>query len=395
MEVSSVSMPMSSKKIIQFIPELDAGGAETVVKDYAIELHRQGYNVEVMVLLSNPNAANEKTIRNAGIPIVSLANSNQQVGQHKIFEILHKINRDIEIRKNLKKHLHENHPAVLHVHLNCMRFIMGCSKELKDTKICFTCHSEPNAVFEQTGWRSLLENVSIRKYLKRGNLQIIALHKAAALQVDKIFNINTTTYLNNPLDIARFQMAAKERGHYRKQLGISENDFVLGHVGRFASVKNHQFLVEVFASICERCENAKLLLVGSGVYLSSVQALLSKYGLAEKCIILSNRSDIPQLFAAMDVFCLPSKYEGMPVSLLEAQAAGKKCVVSNTVTKDVVVSNKVYYLGLNQPIHEWVDVILENNAIAEPCAQTLNDFDITTVCNNLLSLYFGNDGEDE
>lgn len=90
------------KKIIQFIPELDAGGAETVVKDYAIELHRQGYNVEVMVLLSNPNAANEKTIRNAGIPIVSLANSNQQVGQHKIFEILHKINRDIEIRKNLK-----------------------------------------------------------------------------------------------------------------------------------------------------------------------------------------------------------------------------------------------------------------------------------------------------
>ena len=135
MEVSSVSMPMSSKKIIQFIPELDAGGAETVVKDYAIELHRQGYNVEVMVLLSNPNAANEKTIRNAGIPIVSLANSNQQVGQHKIFEILHKINRDIEIRKNLKKHLHENHPAVLHVHLNCMRFIMGCSKELKDTKI--------------------------------------------------------------------------------------------------------------------------------------------------------------------------------------------------------------------------------------------------------------------
>ena len=81
--------------------------------------------------------------------------------------------------------------------------------------------------------------------------------------------------------------------------------------------------------------------------------------------------------------------------MLEAQAAGKKCVVSNTVTKDVVVSNKVYYLGLNQPIHEWVDVILENNAIAEPCAQTLNDFDITTVCNNLLSLYFGNDGEDE
>lgn len=131
------------------------------------------------------------------------------------------------------------------------------------------------------------------------------------------------------------------------------------------------------------------------MYLSSVQALLSKYGLAEKCIILSNRSDIPQLLAAMDVFCLPSKYEGMPVSLLEAQAAGKKCVVSNTVTKDVVVSNKVYYLGLNQPIHEWVDVILENNAIAEPCAQTLNDFDITTVCNNLLSLYFGNDGEDE
>lgn len=148
---------------------------------------------------------------------------------------------------------------------------MGCSKELKDTKICFTCHSEPNAVFEQTGWRSLLENVSIRKYLKRGNLQIIALHKAAALQVDKIFNINTTTYLNNPLDIARFQMAAKERGHYRKQLGISENDFVLGHVGRFASVKIINSLLRYLHQYAKdaRTQNFFLWDLGVSVFCSS------------------------------------------------------------------------------------------------------------------------------
>ena len=158
--------------------------------------------------------------------------------------------------------------------------------------------------------------------------------------------------IRNAIDVEQFAFNNNQRNLIRKELNI-ENKFVVGHVGRFNSQKNHAFLIDIFKEIYKDNPDSVLLLVGKGELESIIRQKIDLLGLKNNVIFTGVRSDIPQIMMAMDVFIFPSFYEGMPNTVIEAQATGLPCVISDTITKEVKITESVKFLSLKQTSVEW------------------------------------------
>ena len=162
------------------------------------------------------------------------------------------------------------------------------------------------------------------------------------------------TIITNGLPLEQYRFDPDIRARVRGELEC-EHAFVIGHVGRFNKQKNHVYLIEVFARIADRCEHACLVLVGTGELEGSIQELVRKKGLAERVLFLGVRSDVPRLLMAMDELIFPSLYEGLPNVVVEAQATGLPCLISDTITEDVVITDLVQRLPLAENKSSWVE----------------------------------------
>lgn len=173
-----------------------------------------------------------------------------------------------------------------------------------------------------------------------------------------MFKNHSFVIMRNAIESDKFiydpEMAKKKR----TTLGI-DSKFVLGHVGRFNIQKNHEFLIEIFREVYKQDKNSVLLLVGTGELESKIQEQVRSMGLSEKVIFLGVREDIPELMQVMDIFVFPSLFEGLPVTVVEAQAAGLPCVVSNKITKEIDITESVKFLGIDGKISEWAKEILK------------------------------------
>ena len=198
--------------------------------------------------------------------------------------------------------------------------------------------------------------------------------------------------LPNGIDTDRFLLPPGTREHYRRELGL-EGRWVIGNVGRFYDVKNHTFLLDVFAEVRAREPRASLLLVGVGPLQQQMAQKAVDLGVAEDVIMTGNRTAVPELLGAMDVFAFPSLWEGLPMTVVEAQAAGLPCVLSDTITKEVDVSPLVEYLPLGDA-GAWADALLTRrprlNAVA---AIRRAGFDIRSSAQRLTEIYTALDRE--
>lgn len=164
--------------------------------------------------------------------------------------------------------------------------------------------------------------------------------------------------LNNAVDTALFVEKDELRLKSRKNLGIDDK-FVIGHVGRFNPQKNHTFLIDIFSEIKKLESKSVLLLIGEGYLLKDIKEKVNKLGLEDSVKFLGLRSDISDLMQAMDLFLFPSLFEGLPVVLVEAQAAGLKCVTSTGVTKESDLTNSVEFYDLDTSPEEWAEKIVK------------------------------------
>jgi len=144
----------------------------------------------------------------------------------------------------------------------------------------------------------------------------------------------------------------------REELGIKEDQFVVGNVGRFTYVKNHLFILDIFKKIIEYNKNSVLLLVGDGELKNDVEKAISKHNLNKNVLLTGQRTDVPKLLQAMDVFILPSLYEGLPYSLIEAQASGLKCFASTGVPHESNITGLVDYIDLEADADFWAKEII-------------------------------------
>ncbi|MDD6811856.1 MAG: glycosyltransferase family 1 protein [Lachnospiraceae bacterium] len=163
--------------------------------------------------------------------------------------------------------------------------------------------------------------------------------------------------IHNAIDAGKFTYNADKRAAIRQKLQI-EDKFVLGHVGRFNAQKNHPYLMEVFAAICQKREDAVLFLLGDGPDREKIEQKCEELGIRDKVFFTGNQKEPEAYYQAFDVFLLPSFYEGLPGVLVEAQAAGLRCFVSDTITKEAQATELVTYLSIEQPAKKWAEEIL-------------------------------------
>lgn len=147
----------------------------------------------------------------------------------------------------------------------------------------------------------------------------------------------------------------------RRKLNIPKDMFVVGHVGRLCNQKNHAKILNVFAEIKKEKQNSILLLVGVGELEAEIKEKTEKFGLNDSVILLGTRNDIPDLLMAFDVMVFPSFYEGLPNSIIEAQATSLPCIISDTISKEVKITDRVVALSLDKSDSYWAKVVLDKS----------------------------------
>lgn len=164
--------------------------------------------------------------------------------------------------------------------------------------------------------------------------------------------------INNGVEVEKFQYNEDIRNQHRQEFGL-KNKIVVGHIGRFHPAKNHRFILTVYKEFREKIPNSVLVLIGKGELVPQIQELVKEKGLEKDVLFLGSRSDVPEMLQMMDVFIMPSFFEGFPRAFLEAQAAGLPCIVSSTISKEVDVTGNVSFVDLDAPVEVWVDKIVE------------------------------------
>lgn len=179
------------------------------------------------------------------------------------------------------------------------------------------------------------------------------------LYTKKTINSGKVKIINNGIESKKFIFDNKEREKTRELLNINDK-FVIGNIGRFSEQKNHEYLIEIFKEISEINKNAILFLVGDGELKQSVVNKVEKLGIIDKVIFYGLTDDVPRILWAMDVFVLPSLFEGKPVVVVETQAAGLKTYISDTITKTVKFSEYVEYLSIKDEPKKWAEIITKD-----------------------------------
>lgn len=186
---------------------------------------------------------------------------------------------------------------------------------------------------------------------------------------EMLFGKSPFTVLPNGVDTDRFAHPDPDaRPQLREHLGVRDGEILLGHVGRFSAQKNHAGLLRIFAALLPKLPNARLLLLGGGPLEEDTRALARELGVADKVIFAGVRTNVQAFYAAMDAFLLPSLFEGLPVVLVEAQASGLPCFVSDTVDRGAAFAPNVTFLPLDRP-EIWAHAIRYTDLTRNPHAQ--------------------------
>lgn len=205
---------------------------------------------------------------------------------------------------------------------------------------------------------------------------------------EKMMNSGKVEIWPNAIDCKKFIYNPQKRKKIREALGLG-NELTLIHVGNIRPEKNHSFLFQVFKQVLERQPTSKLILVGRDTSNGAIQSLAREIHIDQSVRFLGSRSDVADLLQAGDVFVFPSFYEGFPGAVLEAQAAGLPCVISDTITNEVCITDNVIQLPLGD-IQPWVDEIMktvqyQRKDITSQIYRA--GYDITTLAEKLMGFY--------
>lgn len=208
---------------------------------------------------------------------------------------------------------------------------------------------------------------------------------------ERIVKGNNYYTVKNAIDTRRYQLKSDIRAKYRKELNISDSKVVFMHVGRLHEAKNHKFLLEIFREIRQYISNSVLVIVGDGELKQSVENWIREFHLEKYVQMLGARKDVPKLLQAADCFLFPSIWEGLPVTVVEAQAAGLPCFISGMITQDVGISELVVYIPIDQGTYPWVEAVCNSDLKRKNVIEQIkkSGFDIKNMAEWLTDFYEG------
>lgn len=330
------------KRLLCIVSSLDTGGAETFMMKIFRGLPSE-YKLDFIV--SKNTGFYEKEVLSLGGKIYRIPLRTKH--PVKAFNAIKKI-----VRKN-------NYQYILKLCDTPIGFFdLLAAKKGGASKLCVrSC----NASSEEGNLKALINKI-LRPFFNAITDVKIAPSKLAAEYTfgHKVVSNKQVVFLHNAVDLDVYCYDSQKRRKLREELHIGPEQLVVGHIGRFNYQKNHEFLIDIFSAIRSKRKDAMLLLVGDGEKKKEIVSKINRLGLAQNVILTGIRSDIPDLLSAMDVFVFPSFFEGMPNTIIEAQATGMPCVLSDAITKEAQITNLLKYLSLEESCEKWADVAIKS-----------------------------------
>ena len=327
-------------RVLQMIGTLDVGGSQTMLLNLYRNIDRE--TIQFDFVLDHPNGRYfVPEIESMGGRIYTLAPfRGTNAG---------------EVRRDWNNFFY-THPeyTVLHSHVRSYASLYLPVAKAHGLKTIIHSHNTANG----SGVSAFVKEALQRPLRHQADVLMACSNEAGEwLYGKKACQSDKYIFLPNAIDTARFAPNAEKRRKARRSLGV-EDRYVIGHVGRFNEQKNHGFLLEAFQRVHAQNPNAVLLLVGAGLGQEDAVRRAVELGVAEDVLMTGNRDDVPELLAAMDVFAFPSLWEGLPVTLIEAQAAGLPCVISDVITTDVDITPLITRLPLGSA-EQWAEALLQ------------------------------------
>lgn len=356
---------MEKIKVLHIVPSFGIGGAEKLVLDYLSYSDKEKVDIRAISMYRSSDTHYDKAIKRNSL---------------KVYYLDKKLGLDLSIILKIKKIINEFQPDVIHSHLYCMKYLLPSIINIKNTRIFHTIHNEPQK--DAVGFDKYVNKVAFK------SLKVIPISLTDDLRkkTNQYYNITTSFSLNNGIYLDRFKNVGLDNKEAKIRLGINEDFFVIGHVGRFFNQKNHTFIIDIFVEILKKRKDSLLLLVGDGELKKSIENKVSELGIISNVMFLGIREDIPEIIRAMDVFLFPSLHEGFPITLIEAQATGVKAVISSVIDKNAVLSENTLIVGLEDTLEYWSEVILDS-AQKNNDFRNIDDYDISKITEKLLNLY--------
>ncbi len=336
-------------RVLNIVGRMDRGGIETLIMNLYRNIDRDKVQFDFLAHYGREATYNDE-IRSLGgciYEMPALKKDDHQAYYWKLFTYIIALNRFFKERREYK---------IIHGHMtNTAAIYMPIAKKYGVT--CRIAHSH-----NTRGKDGLLGVVTkfLHRFVYKNATDWFSCSKAASywFYPKEAIDAGKITIVANAVDADRFRFSPSTREKMRKALGL-EDKVVIGCVARFRPEKNHIFLVEVLQEVLKREPRAVLLFAGEGSTEDETKKKAMELGLQDHVFFLGARTDIPDILQAMDVFVLASLWEGLPVSGIEAQAAGLHCVVSDGVTDEMNVIGMVEYLPLDATKKIWADALLD------------------------------------
>ena len=270
----------------------------------------------------------------------------------------------IESRKNLWKHISKLQKVLRHGNYDCIHIHASHSFSVIDAVIAKVISPKSKIIFHSHTTESVSPGIHklLQKLIPFTAVEFLACSFEAAqwMYPNSIIRKKRFKLIPNGINTGLYRFDSNKRNEVRKELGISEEKFIVGHVGRLAEPKNHLFLIDVFYTLQKRISDIVLVLVGGdGDKATEIKNKVKSMGIEDKVLFLGIRNDIPALLSVFDVFVFPSLHEGLPVSIIEAQASGLPCIISDTITSEVSISPLVMKLSLAHSPSQWCETIID------------------------------------
>ncbi|MED1205193.1 glycosyltransferase family 1 protein [Heyndrickxia acidicola] len=368
----------SPLRVLHAVVNMNRGGAEMLIMNAYRNIDRSKVQFD---FLTSKEGEFDQEIRSLGGTIYKIPYISES-GHIKYLRDLHTF---------FKKH---NNYKVVHSHMDRMSGLVLRVAKAEGVAVriahSHNTRSEGNGAVRLYKWYA-------GHFIKQNATHLMACSTDAAKWLFK--KSGTAEILKNAIETERFVFSIKTKKQIRTELNIRDEAFVLGHVGRFNKQKNHSFLIDLFAQFQKEDKNSILILVGEGPLRNGIEKKVRDFQLEERVIILGPRSDIHLLLQAFDIFLFPSLHEGIPVSLIEAQAAGLPCVISDVISKEADLHlGLVEFAALNDHA-DWAEKlkkIKETNLNRVSDAETIagQGYDIQKTASRLEQFYLDKIGGD-
>lgn len=322
-------------RILHIVQKMEAGGTQAFLMNLYRNIDRNKIQFDFLVEYKEKEFYDDE--------IISLGGKIYYTNFRKTLNV-------IKFKKTLSNILKE-HPEYKIVHIHATAIGKICTDVARKCGVkTIIAHTHNNSAVKD--WK-YYPKILLRKLYTHGPTDFFACSEDAGRYT---FKNKKFTVIYNAIDIDKFLFKQEVRENFRKELNI-EDKFVIGNIGRLHEQKNQSFLIDIFYEIQKKKENAILLIVGKGPLENKLKEKVSNLGINNKVYFLGNRKDIERIYQGMDVFVLPSLFEGLGIVAIEAQVSGLPVIASAGVAKEANITNNIQNIDLSKPIDVWVEAI--------------------------------------